>query len=98
MIHHMVLFRWKEGTTAGEVDALAAALRALPARIPAIRSYVVGADLGLSGAAAHDFAVVATFDDRAGWDEYMADTEHDRIRQEMLLPMLADRAVVQLQS
>ena len=48
MLRHVVVFRWKDGTTAAEVDAIAAALRALPGQIPELRAYDVGVDAGLS--------------------------------------------------
>ena len=97
MFHHTVLFRWQDGVGGDAVRALTDALRALPSVLPCIRSYAVGPDLGLSGDQAWDFAVTASFDDKAAWDEYMADPEHDRIRSDLLRPILAERAVVQFE-
>ena len=98
MFHHTVLFRWREGTGDEAVRALTEALRGLPSVLPCIRSYAVGPDLGLSGGNGWDYAVAAAFDDRAAWDEYMADPEHDRIRTDLLRPIMAERAVVQFES
>ena len=98
MFHHTVLFRFKDGTADESVTALAAALRELPTVLPCIRTYAVGPDLGLSGDNGWDFAVAAAFDDKGGWDEYMADPEHDRIRSELLGPIVAQRAVVQFET
>ncbi len=93
MITHAVLFRWKEGVPAEHVAELAAALDALPGAIPSIRSYHHGPDAGISGT--HDYAVVGTFDDVEGWREYDAHPAHQDVRDRLLRPWAADRAVVQ---
>jgi hypothetical protein len=45
-----------------------------------------------------DFAVVAEFDDEAGYLVYRDDPEHRRIIAEYLRPILASRAAVQFES
>jgi hypothetical protein len=94
---HVALFRWKPGTTAEQIHPVAPALRALAATLEGLRSYACGPGLGLSETS-FDFGVVAEFDDRAGWDAYMANAEHDRIRAELITPIVAERAGIQLES
>ncbi len=94
MIRHVVLLTFDEDTPPTEVEAIITALRGLPPVIPELRSYVVGTDAGLSDGTA-DVAVVADFDDVAGWEAYRDHPEHRRIIAEQILPRLADRVAVQ---
>ena len=98
MITHVVAFRWKPGTTAEQVSVIHAELTALASMVPTIRTYRVGADLGRSPLANFDFAVVATFDDLDGWQEYDVHPEHDRVRTAHIRPWIAERAAVQFES
>ena len=98
MFRHIVLLRWKDEVPAGLEAEAAAALRALPARGIPFQSYNVGPDLGMGGPFAFDFAVVGEFADEADWRVYMDDPEHERIRQDILGPWVAERAVVQFES
>jgi len=96
MIRHVALFRWAEGVTPAQVDEIVEALEALPAQIPTIRSYVVGPDLGL-GPGRWDFAVFATFDDAEGYQAYMDHPAHVRVAEELIVPIRADRAHIQIE-
>jgi uncharacterized protein (TIGR02246 family) len=70
MIQHTVSFTWKQGTTEEDVAALRAMLADVPSRVPAVREYRFGPDLGLAPGAA-DFAVLAVVDDEAGLGGYL---------------------------
>ena len=94
MFRHVVLLRFTAATTAKDVRALSDALNALPARIPEIRDYRAGTDLGLAEENAH-FAVVADFDDFAGYVTYRDDQEHQRVVAELIRPHLESRAAAQ---
>ena len=94
MFHHVALFRWQPGTTAEQLEPVAPALRALAATLPGLVSYACGPSLGLTETS-YDFGVVATFESKAGWDAYMANEEHDRIRAELIAPIVAERAGIQ---
>lgn len=91
---HVVTFKWREndGTPAEIADALSS----LVARLDGVRSYLCGPDAGLTPAA-YDFAVVGTFDDRDCFTAYRDHPEHQRILNEMILPHLDVRTVVQLE-
>jgi hypothetical protein len=97
MFHHVALFRWKPGTTPEQTDRVAPALQALAATLPGLVSYACGPGLGLFEFSS-DFGVVAVFEDKAGWDAYMANEEHDRIRSELIAPIVVDRAGIQFES
>ena len=44
---------------------------------------------------AFDFAVVADFDDEAAWRAYDTDAEHNRLRAELIRPLIAERVITQ---
>ncbi|MFN8022176.1 MAG: Dabb family protein [Acidimicrobiales bacterium] len=96
MITHVAVFTWAPGTTPEQVAEVEAALLTLPGRIPSIRRYTVGANAGLVDGNA-DFAVVATFDDAAGWRAYDTDPDHVRMKVELIKPLLASRTALQFE-
>ena len=66
MLHHVVTFDLKPDAPADQVEQIAAALHALAATLPEVRSLAVGADLGLREGNA-SFGLAATFDDVDGF-------------------------------
>ena len=90
----MALFRWKPGTTADQVEALEAGLGQLPARVPEIRRYWFGADVGLSSENG-EFAVVADFDDVDGFRRYSENADHRAVIADLVAPIVATRTAVQ---
>jgi len=95
MVRHVVLFTWVEGVTAAQVAAVGAALDTLPPAVPSIRAYTHGANLGF-GPGRADYAVVADFDDEAGWRAYDEDPRHNQVRSQVIAPLVASRAAIQL--
>lgn len=95
MLRHIVLFRFVEDVSAEQVAAVSEALATLPGVIPELRRYAVGADLALVEGNWH-YGVVAEFDDEAGWRRYRDHPEHLRIIAEVIRPIVAERAAVQI--
>ncbi len=95
MIRHTVVFRFAEGTPAERVQAIREALMGLPGRVPEVRSFSCGGDLGLREGNA-DFAIVAEFDDEDGWRAYQDDPEHQRIIRELIAPVTEQRLAAQI--
>lgn len=91
----MAVFRWVEGVSAAEVEAIAAGLTGLPAAIPEIRAYRFGPDAGLGVSANADYAVVADFDDAEAYAAYAVHPAHQDVLVRLLRPVLADRMSVQ---
>jgi len=88
MVHHLVLFRFRDDLPAGEVAAVFAELRALQERIDGITGFSGGADAskeGLSRGFTHGFCM--TFRDAEARDAYLPHPEHQRVVAQ-LLPML----------
>jgi hypothetical protein len=95
VIRHTVVFRFAEGTPAERVQAIREALMGLPGRVPEVRSFSCGGDLGLREGNA-DFAIVAEFDDEEGWRAYQDDPEHQRIIRELIAPVTEQRLAAQI--
>ena len=91
---HVVTFKWSDGGF--DSGGIATALRTLVSGFDGVVSYRCGPDAGLTPDA-YDFAVVATFKDRQSYVAYRDDPEHRRIIDEMILPNLAVRTLVQLE-
>ncbi|HEY9557231.1 MAG TPA: Dabb family protein [Acidimicrobiales bacterium] len=95
MIRHVAVFRWAEGVTAEQVAEVSAALDAMPGQVPEIRSYTHGPNVQ-PAPGRWDYAVVADFDDLAGWRAYDEDPEHARVRSDVIIPITAERTNLQL--
>ncbi|MCB0958815.1 MAG: Dabb family protein [Acidimicrobiales bacterium] len=94
-VRHVVVFRFHPGTPADRVEALRSELVAFSAALEPVLTYDVGEDLGVNEAS-WDFAVSATFADVEGYLAYRDDPEHQRIIRELVAPITAERASVQL--
>ena len=76
-LRHVVMFQFKEGTTAPQIKAIEDKFRSLPARIPEIKAFEWGTVVGSRGANAgltHCFFV--TFDNAAGRKIYLPHPAH----------------------
>lgn len=82
--------------TAGDdaPEQIVTALRSLPSVIPELRAYVVGRDAGMAPDNS-TIAVVADFDDEAGYLAYRDHPEHQRVIAELIRPVLLGRSAVQ---
>ena len=94
MIRHVVTFRWTPGATQEQKQRVAAELSRLPALVPSLRDYRLGANLGLNPGN-FDFAVAADFDDADGYLAYRDHPEHRAIVEKFIRPIAAQRAAVQ---
>jgi hypothetical protein len=97
MIHHVAMFRFKEGTTAEQVDAAEAALAALPAQIDVLVDYKFGSDLGLTDGS-WDFVVVADVADAADFATYRDHPAHRAVVTNFMAPIIDKGARVQFES
>ena len=97
MVRHCVLLRFTEAATNAQRAEARDALRALPVTIDAIRDDSVGDDLGETDGN-FDLAIVAGFDDRAGYATYRDHPDHVRVVRDLLRPIVATRAAVQYEA
>lgn len=89
-----MLLTWEPEATTEQVDAVLEGLAALPTVIADIRSYRLDTDVGLAEGNA-DLAVVADFDDAAGWKTYRHHPAHVAVLHERIAPILAARTALQ---
>lgn len=77
MIQHIVLFRLRDGVVWDDprVQRAQAMTQAHPAHIEEIRSWLAGKNV-TAREVAYDFALVGSFEDRAGLDRYMVHPHH----------------------
>lgn len=94
IFRHVVLFRWKPGTTPGQLVSLERALASLPGRISEIRAYRYGEDAKQTSGN-FDFAIVADFDDLASFRAYVDHPAHQQLVAENIRPLVAERVAVQ---
>jgi hypothetical protein len=94
MIRHIVMFRWTPEATQEQKRRVTAELSRLPALLPVLRAYHMGADLGVNEGN-FEWAAVADFDDLEGYLTYRDDPEHRTIIAEFIRPIAAERAAVQ---
>jgi len=94
MFRHVVILGWKDGTTAEQRATVVARLRTLPSKISAIRSYVVGENAGVDPDTA-DLAIVADFDDVAGYVTYRDHPDHQTVIREVIAPIISTRMAIQ---
>jgi hypothetical protein len=96
MIRHVAVFRWVDGTTSEQIAAVHAGLHELPSVIDSVRAYTHGPDLVL-GDGRWDYAVVGDFDDADGYQAYVDHPAHQAVATELIAPIRADRAHVQME-
>ena len=85
MIRHVALFILKPGTTAEQVAPWVSAIKAMPS--PGLLAHTWGLDLGLREGNA-SMAAVFDFEDEAAYQAWDVDAEHNRIRRELMQPLL----------
>ena len=96
MFRHVVLFTWKDDATQAQKQALHDELPKMPPAITVIRAYKFGPDAGINPANNH-YAVVADFDDAAGYVTYRDHPVHRALVENYVSPIVASRAAVQFE-
>ena len=94
MVTHIVIFSWLPGVTDAQVTAFSAALEGLAELRSDIAVIRHGRDLAFREGNG-DYALVASFADKAGWDEYQADTSHKAFVRDFVTPIQASRLTIQ---
>ena len=96
MVTHIVIFTWVAGTATEQVASLGQALDRLAAELSDLVTMRHGPDLCFREGNG-DYALVATFADRAGWDAYQADPRHKAFVRDVVTPIQASRLTIQFQ-
>ncbi|CAN5150052.1 hypothetical protein BH18ACT4_BH18ACT4_05150 [soil metagenome] len=96
-LRHVVVVAFRSDADDGQRRAVFDGLGRLPALIPEIRAYSFGPDAALQGGNL-DFAIVADFDDAAGFLAYVEHGEHRAFRDGVFLPAVEQRFAVQFET
>jgi hypothetical protein len=96
LFRHVVLFTRKPKATNEQKQAVHAELAKMPPAIEAIRGYRYGPDAGINPANS-DYAVVADFDDAAGYIAYRDHPAHRAMVERYMTPIVAGRAAIQFE-
>ena len=97
MIDHVVLFRWKPGTTDAQIEAVMEGLRGLNGQIPGLVEMQAGPDFsGRSQGYTH--GLVSRFTDRAALAAYSPHPAHRRVVEELIAPIREDTLAFDLES
>ncbi len=94
VIRHVSVLTFADDATDEQIDAVATALRELPATIPELRDYRVGRDLGIDPGNG-SFVVIGDFDDEDGYRAYRDHPDHVAVARAHILPILAGRTAAQ---
>jgi hypothetical protein len=76
VIHHVVLWAFKDTVPPAERDAIVGAIQALRTRVPSLRSLHVGENVSPERAQGYTHVLLETFDDRDGLAAYAAHPDH----------------------
>jgi Stress responsive A/B Barrel Domain len=96
MFRHVVLFTWMDDVTEAQKQALHDELAKMPPAIDVIRAYTYGPDAGLRPANCN-YALVADFDDEAGYLIYRDHPVHRELVERYVTPIAASRVAVQFE-
>ena len=94
MVTHVVIFSWIAGVTREQVERLAQSLDQLASNLSDITVIKHGADLHFRDGNG-DYALVASFADRAAWDAYQAHPQHKAFVRDVVAPIQASRLTIQ---
>lgn len=78
VLRHVVMYKFKEGLSAGQIEEVSAAFSALPGKIDSIIGFEKGTNVSIENKSegfTHIFVV--TFRDEAGRDRYLKHPAHD---------------------
>ena len=95
-LRHVVMFRFAEGTTDEQVQALADGLDGMPATVGTMADYRHGRDAGINETT-YDYVVVGDF---ATVDDYLVYRDHPdhlALIRDLVRPILAERASIQFE-
>ena len=94
MVSHVVIFTWRVGVTGEQAMAFGAALDRLASDLSDLTTIRHGADLHFRDGNG-DYALVATFTDRAAWDAYQVHPKHKAFLHDQVAPLVASRVAIQ---
>lgn len=93
MVEHVVLFKLKAEATAGQREALLAALKGLREAVPGIVDLSCGVNFS-ERSQGYEIGLVVRFRDRAALDAYLPHPAHRAVVEEKIQPIREETIVV----
>jgi quinol monooxygenase YgiN len=75
MLKHVVVMKFKPGTSEDDIEDIEKGLASLPARIPEIKRYEFGKDI-LHTERSYDFVLISEFEDQEAMGRYQTHPYH----------------------
>jgi hypothetical protein len=97
MLNHIVMFRFKEGTTSEQVAEITEGLSTLPGEIDALVDYRFGPNAGITESS-WDYGVCATFISDADYRIYAEHPAHTAVIRTTIMPAVDEIVRVQFRS
>ena len=97
MVRHIALMRWKPEATAEQRAGTIAEMKRMPEHVPELRSFMVEENAGTADGN-FDLAIIAELDDFDAYAIYRDHPEHQALIRDMVVPILGERAAVQVQT
>jgi hypothetical protein len=94
MVRHIVIFSWLEGVTGEQVERFREAVDRMASQLTELTMIRHGPDLHFRDGNG-DYALIATFADRAAWDIYQAHPVHKAFVRDFVTPIQASRRTIQ---
>jgi hypothetical protein len=94
MVTHIVIFTWISGVEDVQVKRFRQGLDHLATELKDLTTILHGPDLHFRDGNG-DYALVATFADRAAWDAYQAHPMHKAFVRDRVAPIQASRLTIQ---
>ncbi|HEX5635286.1 MAG TPA: Dabb family protein [Gemmatimonadales bacterium] len=96
MIHHIVLFRFRDGVTPAQLDAARDALQGLAGRVPEVRRIAFGPNQA-PGSEEWPWVLVVVVDDMAAVQRYLDHPAHQDAVKHAIVPIRAARLAVDVE-
>ncbi len=92
---HIVLFKWKPGTTQDQRDEIHSVLRSLESRIPGIREIQCGENFS-DRAQGFETVLVVRFESRQALEDYLQHPAHREVVQRYIAPSRQESIVADI--
>ncbi len=94
MVTHIVIFSWIDGVTGDQLEVFRLSLNEMASELREIATIRHGPDLRFRGGNG-DYALIATFPNRQGWDAYQAHPKHKAFVRDIVTPIQESRLTIQ---
>lgn len=95
MLLHIVIFEWKAGTSAEQIEAVGRGIDRLGSEIADVTSLRHGPDLRIREGNG-DYALCAGFADEAAWRRYQAHPAHQTFVRDVVAPLRVGGLSIQI--